>query len=141
MNHSLDTITPEDRIKTHSDIKKNGIKTDELLKVFSKSMNYDVICIDEAQFYPDLVAYIKQIEKYDKIIFIAGLDGDFNREPIVIYYIIPMCDKVTKLNALDSDGSNTIFTKRIVESTSQILIGSNDMYRAVDRKNFFKNIN
>jgi len=142
INHSLDTRTPEDGIKTHSDIKKNGIKTDELLKVFSRSMNYDVICIDEAQFYPDLVAYIKKIEKYDKIIFIAGLDGDFNREPIGdILYIIPMCDKVTKLNALDSDGSNAIFTKRIVDSTSKILIGSNDMYRAVNRKNFFRNIN
>lgn len=141
INHSLDIRFLEDGIKTHSDIKKNGIKTDELLKVFSTCMNYDVIAIDEAQFFPDLLNYIKQIEKYDKIIFIAGLDGDFKREPIgEILYIIPLCDKVTKLHALDRDGSRAIFTKRLVESTSKILIGANDMYRAVNRKNFFRNM-
>ena len=80
------------------------------------------------------------VEKFPKIIIISGLDGDYKREPIgEILKVIPLCDDVVKLKALDmidKDGSEAIFSKRIVESDEQILVGAQESYIAVSRKNY-----
>ena len=72
--------------------------------------NYKVIGIDEAQFFPDLKEFLLKIEHNKIKIVIAGLDGDFNRNPFgQILECIPLSNSVTKLNALDmssKDGSN-----------------------------------
>ena len=55
--------------------------------------------------------------------------------------IIPLCDTVDKLTALDmvdNDGSPALFTKRIVNDNSSVLVGGTDIYKAVSRKNFYK---
>ena len=102
----------------------------------------DVIGIDEAQFFDDLYEFVTNIEKFNKIIIIAGLDGDFKRKPIgQILYLIPLCDEVTKLTAMDmkdKDGTPAIFSKRIVNSDSQVVVGAQDCYMAVSRMNYLK---
>ena len=58
-----------------------------------------------------------------------------------ILQIIPLCDEVVKLNAMDmidKDGSPGIFSKRIVDTEGQVLVGANESYKAVSRKNYFK---
>ena len=41
----------------------------------------DVIAIDEAQFFPDLVEFCTEASDHDnKYILVAGLDGDFRRQ-------------------------------------------------------------
>jgi len=37
---------------------------------------------------------------------------------------------------VDKDGSEAIFSKRIVESDEQILVGAQESYIAVSRKNY-----
>ena len=141
INHTYDTRTGES-VKTHSNMVKDAIKIDSLMKlldmdVFKKSF---VIGIDEAQFFPDLLEFVKYCEK-NKTVIISGLDGDYNREPFgQILLCIPLCDSVVKLTAMDmisKDGTPGIFTKRICENNEQILIGSNEHYVSVSRKNYF----
>ncbi len=43
---------------------------------------YDVIGIDEGQFYPDLVPCVNEWVDMGKIVVVAALDGDFRRDPI-----------------------------------------------------------
>ena len=38
---------------------------------------YDVIGIDEGQFFPDLVAWCEQMANSGKIVLVAALDGTF----------------------------------------------------------------
>jgi len=80
------------------------------------------IYINEAQFFPDLLEFAKRWEEKD--IYIFGLDGDFQRKPIgQILDVIPLCDKVEKLNGLCSRcKSKSIFSKRITQDTQQILL-------------------
>lgn len=142
VNHKNDTRT-DDSIQTHSKIKRKSVKT-ELLFSLNKNVNnledYDVVAIDEAQFFPDLREWVEQMEKTGKIIIISGLDGDYQRKPIgQILDCIPLCDTVDKLTAMDMvdrDGSKGLFTKRIVEDDSPVLIGSTDFYMAVSRQNY-----
>lgn len=143
INHTYDVRTDE-AIETHSKIKQTAIKTDKLDTILnSRSFQLsDVVGIDEAQFFPDLLDFVKKAERQDKIIIVAGLDGDYKREPIgQILQIIPLCDEVVKLTAMDMidrDGSPGIFSKRIVEASGQVLVGANESYAAVSRKNYFE---
>ena len=42
---------------------------------------FDVIGIDEGQFYPDLITGVESFVKKDKILIISALDGTFERKP------------------------------------------------------------
>lgn len=142
INHTYDVRTDE-AIQTHSNMKQTAIKTDKLDSILTLTEfdKCDVIGIDEAQFFPDLLDFVKKAELRNKIIIVAGLDGDYKREPIgQILQVIPLCDEVVKLNAMDMidrDGSPGIFSKRIVEGDGQVLVGANESYAAVSRKNYF----
>ena len=152
INHVNDTRT-KNSVQTHSNLVQNALKKQKLLctnKTHDGNIeyysNFDVIGIDEGQFYPDLYEFVLKLEKYclenkkNLTLIISGLDGDWERKPIGdILSIIPLCDEVVKLKALDmisNDGSEAIFSKRIVSSNEQILIGANESYKAVSRKNY-----
>ena len=87
-----------------------------------------VILINEGQFFPDIVPWVtEQVEGYEKIIFICGLDGDFMRKGFGSWLdLIPLCDEVTKLTALCSlcKRQAGLFSKRLTEDKQQVLIGS-----------------
>ena len=142
INHLNDTRT-DDNIQTHSNIKKNAVKVNSLMSLLDRPdfISTEVIGIDEAQFFDDLYEFIIRIEPLQKIIIVAGLDGDFKRRPIgQILQIIPLCDEVIKLHAMDmvdKDGSPGIFTKRLSENDDLIVIGDENEYVAVSRKNYF----
>lgn len=84
--------------------------------------NSSYIYINEAQFFPDLLDFVKRWEEKDMYIF--GLDGDFQRNPMgQILQIIPLCNKVEKLNGLCSRcKSASIFSRRITADTQQIFL-------------------
>jgi len=142
INSKKDTRTG-DCISTHDQMELPAIKVDNLCTLLGKEIleSCDVIGIDEAQFFPDLKEFILSIEKTSKMVFLAGLDGDYKRRPFgQILDCIPLCDKVEKLTAMDmasKDGSKALFTKRILEEdNTQIKIGAKDIYMAVNRHNF-----
>ena len=60
--------------------------------------------------------------KYNKIIYVSGLDSDFKLNKFGrMLDLIPICDKVTKLNAfcaICKDGTAGIFTKRLTNCCS-----------------------
>jgi len=142
LNHVLDTRIDEDAVKTHSGHIRKAVKLDHLIPWIDTDeyKEAEIIGIDEAQFFPDLLDFIKLSEKDNKIIIIAGLDGDFKREPFgQILSCIPLCDEVVKLNAMDmisKDGTSAIFSKRIISDEEQTSVGAEDKYVAVFRYNY-----
>jgi thymidine kinase len=81
------------------------------------------IYINEAQFFPDLVEFVKKWElEYDLYLF--GLDGDFQRKPFgTIVRVLPLCDTVEKLRGTCSMCSNdSLFSKRITSSLERYLL-------------------
>jgi len=95
---------------------------------------YDVIGIDEAQFFNDLKdSVLNMVENFNKIVLIAGLNGDFRRQPFGhIIDLISYSDTVTKLHPFCSmckENDSIIvpaqFTKRIDKTDlNTILIGN-----------------
>lgn len=99
--------------------------------------NANVILINEGQFFEDLYPCVLDMLREKKQVYISGLDGDFQRLKFgTILDLIPMCDKVVKLNSLCGickNGRPGIFSKRISDEKEQFLIGS-DNYIPVCRK-------
>ena len=81
-------------------------------------LDAEYIMINEAQFYPDLVEFVKKFNY--KNIYVYGLDGDFKQEKIgYILDIIPHCDTIIKLKALCACGEPAIFSKILSQKTEQ----------------------
>ena len=103
----------------------------------------DYIFLDESQFFNDLVYFCKQaVEVHKKHVVVVGLDGDSERRNFGhIHELLPLCDTITKLKALCSvckDGTLGLFSKKIIQSTKQVDIGSTDKYSAVCRECYLK---
>jgi len=106
--------------------------------------NYDVLIVDEGQFFPDLLETVKRwIDKLKIHIVVGGLDGDFKRNPIgQILNLIPLADNCLKLNSLCAickDGTEAPFSHRSIKSEeSTVLVGGAESYIPVCRKHFIE---
>jgi thymidine kinase len=97
------------------------------------------VCIEESQFFDDLVAsVIKMVETDKKHVIVCGLDGTYERKPFAnIMELVPLADTVEKLAGLcNVCGDRATFSKRLVESTGDILVGGAEMYMNVCRKHY-----
>jgi len=98
----------------------------------------DVICINEGQFFENLVVFCTGMCNIGKEIYVCGLDGDYLKRPFgEILNLVPHCDTVTKMYALCMNcrnGTKACFTKKISNSNSLIEIGSSEIYMPVCRK-------
>lgn len=57
-----------------------ALPTDTLEKIESVASRYDVIGIDEGQFFPDLVEFSERMANVGKVVIVACLDGTFQRK-------------------------------------------------------------
>ena len=111
--------------------------------------NAEAFIIDEAQFFPDLYSFVKRCKADDKIVFISGLDGDFNRNPFgEVLNCIPLCDKVTKFNALcmiENDGTPAPFSMLVADPAllkkGNQLVGDSDVFFSASRKAYLNFMN
>src|SRR5690606_6353843 len=94
--------------------------------------NYDVICIDEGQFFDDIHDFCKDSISKGKDIYISALNGDFKQEPFEnISKIIPLCSDIIKKNSKCTlCGDDAHFTKRMIDQSDKILIGDSNQYQA-----------
>lgn len=102
-------------------------------------MSYDVIAVDEGQFFPDIVDWAEAAANRGKVVVICGLDGTFQRRAFgQLLHLIPMCESVTKLTAVcKCCGADASFSKRISADTEIEVIGGQDKYIPVCRRCFF----
>lgn len=99
----------------------------------------DVVAIDEGQFFIDLVAAVQGFLAKGKIVWVAGLSGDYRQRPLGhMLDLIPLADNVVHLRALClvcRDGTKAAFSKRLdSHNTNAVDIGDCDKYVAVCRK-------
>ena len=102
-----------------------------------KLLTYDVIGIDEGQFFTNLKEPILELIKNEKIIIVAGLDSDFNQNVFKeLIDLIPYAVEVKKLTALCnkciSEKNNIInsapVTIRISDNKERLVVGQEEIY-------------
>ena len=158
INYTADNRYHETMLSTHDKVMIPCIQTNRLMDVWNykdledeyspiaenhmKMRSAEVILINEAQFFEDLVECVESMLQENKTIYISGLDGDFERKKFGnIIDLIPLCDKVTKLASLCNlckNGTPGIFSLRLTSDKQQMLIGS-DNYIPVCRSCYTMN--
>lgn len=139
ISHTSDTRVQGDFVETHDGKRAEAKKTDDLLLVDVRP--YDAIAIDEGQFFTNLkTAVMLMVEKHGKHVIVAGLSGDYLRNPFgEILDLIPVADNVDFKRALCARCQHperaASFTKRLSEETSQVYVSSSD-YAALCRRCF-----
>jgi hypothetical protein len=66
---------PETELATHDNHRIKAVPCTKLYDVWNEARDSDVIGIDEAQFYPDLIKFCDEMADAGKIIIICALDG------------------------------------------------------------------
>jgi len=137
INHAEDTRYHDSMLSTHDKTMIPCIQTSHIQDIWvlesenhAKLRASQVILINEAQFFDDLVPMVEEMLRAGKKVYVAGLDGDFQRKRFgTILDLVPLSDKVTKLTSLCSmckNGENGIFSMRLTQEKQQMLIGSDN---------------
>lgn len=101
---------------------------------------YDVVGIDEAQFFKNLKEPVLELAKLNKIIFIAGLDADSEQKMFTeITDLIPYAIDVKKQTALcnkcieEQNGTVNVApaTIRKTQDKERLIVGQEDTYSVV----------
>jgi thymidine kinase len=152
INHALDTRHDTSHLTTHTSGKHTQtdhfttVSLSNLTDIFKTDLYfYDVICIDELQFFDsprDVIQFL--VETLQKIVYGAGLIADFKQSPFGdILPLVSMADRVehcTGLCSVCNDGTVGCFTMRrksVAPSASVISVGDcDDTYMLVCRAHF-----
>jgi thymidine kinase len=137
----LDTRGATDSITSHNGATFHArpINSSQELLDLALAGEYDVIAIDEVQFFADdIVAAIRTLIAYSKRVIVAGLDLDYRSEPFgPIAAILALADTVTKLQSICTlCGSDAYRSQRIINgkparySDPIIMIGAEESYQA-----------
>ena len=110
-------------------------------KIIKLSEKFEVIGIDEAQFFDDsIVEVCNELANLGKRVIVSGLDMDYKGKPFgPMPNLLAIAEYVTKVHAVCSkSGKMASYTHRIVDSDDLILLGDTKKYQALSRKEFIK---
>ena len=135
----IDSRYSDGHIVSHnqSEMESHSVSNSKDILNFSK--NYQVIGIDEAQFFDKfLVDTCKKLAMEKKRVIIAGLDRDYRGLPFgPMPEIMCEADYLDKLRAICVICSNPAsYTHRITNQSEQVIIGETDKYEARCRNCF-----
>ena len=131
------------------DFKKRDKINENLTLIKSRDLSnittdaYDIIMIDEAHFFDDIVKFTKKLLENKKHIVIATLIADFKGNKFgKVLDLLPICDEIIKLESYCIECSKqkkinkAVYSKRITKNKESIDIGGSDKYIAVCREHY-----
>tara|TARA_B100000795_G_scaffold224736_1_gene180241 strand:- start:73 stop:657 length:585 start_codon:yes stop_codon:yes gene_type:complete len=145
INHIIDDrySTNGKTMATHNNIIVECQSCNKLSELFGEKYDeniinlHDVFFINEGQFFVDLYVCVDiLVNKYNKKVYVCGLDGDYERKNFgSILDIIPLCDDIIKLKGICTECSvcDSIFTYRITNEKEQTFV-STKSYISLCRK-------
>jgi len=107
--------------------------------------NYDIVLIDEAHFFQDLVETVQKLLNNKMYVIVGSLIGDFKGNKFGdALDLIPICDEIHRLQAycaLCAENKKcrvAIYSKRMSECKETVEIGGSDKYVPVCRTHYNK---
>jgi thymidine kinase len=132
VNSILDSRT-DNSIANHDGMKIDAIKV-ALLDDLRSSELYqlaDIVCIDEAQFFTDLIEFIRCEEK---VFHVSGLMFDSDDKPFGQMLSLLPCESITQLTAIcQYCNCDAPYTRFLGQKDQQIEVGGAGKYVAVCR--------
>ena len=135
---SIDSRSDE-YIESHDKKKIKSITVKTAYDIFEIGKDFDVIGIDEVQFFDnDIISVCNSLANNGVRVIAAGLDMDYQGKPFgPIPYLLAIAEYVTKVHAVcTKTGKMASYTHRIVDNDELILLGDIKKYEALSRKAF-----
>ena len=137
----IDSRFKKDFVFSHD---KNQIESKSVSKssdIKIKAKGYDVIGIDEAQFFDNgIVKICNDLANEGIRVIVAGLDMDYKGNPFgPMPYLMAIAEYVTKLHAICAKSGNLAnHSYRISNDKSLVHLGQKDSYMPLSRVEFQK---
>lgn len=143
INHDFDVRYSNTSLSTHDGIVIPCKFCSKLEDMNDDVKDYDIILINEGQFFKDLVYYVTTwVEKNNKIVYVCGLDSDSERKEFgEILKLIPFADDYEKLTSIcENCGMPAPFTYRNPNKNNGeiIQIGSDSIFKPLCRACYIK---
>ena len=131
-------------IESHDESKLECIEVKSSNEILKKIDNCDVVAIDEAQFFDDLIVPVcNKIANNGIRVIIAGLDMDFLGNPFgPMPNLMAVSEYVTKVHAVCKKSGNIAnYSYRKNNKKDIVVIGEKDKYEPLSRSVFYKKMN
>ncbi|MGF9741635.1 thymidine kinase [Priestia megaterium] len=131
----MDNRYAEDLIVTHDGKSVRAVQIDVNDPTFLEwiSSDFDVICIDEIQFFNVLIIpLIKKISGLNKQVIVSGLDLTFSEKPFATTdLLLGQADEVERLHAECTGCGEPSYISARLEgfSDAEVVLGSEDLYQ------------
>ena len=140
---SLDSRN-NDYIESHDKNRIKSLTVKASYDVYDIGKDFDVIGIDEVQFFDDeIVSVCNSLANNGVRVIAAGLDMDYLGNPFgPMPNLMAIAEYVTKVHAVCSKTGNIAnYSYRKNKEDSIILIGEKDEYEALSREIFYEKMN
>jgi len=139
-----------DQVVTHDGAAVDAISCTALHETVEAAFRHDVLCIDEGQFFPNLVEYCDLMANVGKVVIVAMLAATFERRPFPSgnpLSVVAIARTVAKLTAVcqrcgfDGAENSSLLRRGDAQRASGDgkLIGGSGTYAATCRQCYFEN--
>ena len=135
----VDTRNKKNSIQTHSKIEIEAQTVNKAAEILKHKESFDVIGIDEAQFFSDdIVEVCNKLANGGVRVIVAGLDMDYSGKPFgPMPNLMAIAEEVTKVHAVCSEtGEPALYSYRKGKNDNVVLLGEKDEYEPLSRKAF-----
>lgn len=81
IKYANDTRYSEECVSTHDKQMQKAVSCKDLMEVKDIADEYEVIGVDEGQFFDNLLEFCETMANQGKCVIVAALDGTFERKP------------------------------------------------------------
>lgn len=130
-----DIRNQNDKITSHGNNSYPSITVSSGEELLEKAWEYDVVGIDEVQFFSVNITQVCNKLAVNKRVIVAGLDMDFHGNMFgPMGELLATCNNIFKVQAVCTEcGDDAWISHRITKDTAQILIGARE-YTPLCRK-------
>ena len=140
-----------EKVVTHDGIMEDALVCGVLKDSVEEALKHDVICIDEGQFFPNLLEYCDLMANIGKRVIVAMLHATYNRsafpsgntlEIVAIARNVDQLTSVCQNCGVDGASISSLISKADVMKVDSNgkFIGGNDVYSALCRRCHFANL-
>ena len=134
---SIDKRYDEEDVVSHDANSVNSTPVDTSSQILLYAVDYDVVGIDEAQFFDDELSEVcNKLANRGIRVIVAGLDMDFSGKPFgPIPSLLASAEYITKVHAICmSCGQLAHYSFRKVAGNKQVMLGETTEYEPLCRK-------
>lgn len=135
----IDNRFSRDHIVSHSELKIPSQVVENAWEILEKSLEAQVVGIDEAQFFDlELLEVCQKLANMGKRVIVAGLDQDYRGEPFEpIPQLLAVAEYITKTHAICVIcGNPANYTQRKTGDQERVVVGAENIYEARCRNCF-----